>query len=136
MKNQNSEKKENAKVETTNAKQNERKSLDSILSIGNQNLISKSGTKKSSIYKEELFFDCKTDKEKKHLRIKLRRKLENFLDTFFVANTSKSKEKIELLKKDWKEYANMVYINSEIIADNNIKEEKRKLVDSFINAMK
>lgn len=43
---------------------------DEILAIGNEIF---STNERKSIYRKEIFVECKTDKEKKNLRMKLRK---------------------------------------------------------------
>ena len=94
-----------------------------VLNFGKEILISNSKNRKS-IYKNSLFEDCKTDKEKKSLRIKLRRKLQNFLGTFL--QVEKNPTKIKELQKVWKEYE---------IVDNNSTQDNKELVKRFISVM-
>lgn len=103
-----------------------------VLNFGKENLISNSKNRKS-IYKNSLFEDCKTDKEKKSLRIKLRRKLQNFLGTFL--QVEKNPTKIKELQKVWKEYAKEVYNNVNEIVDNNSTQDNKELVKRFISVM-
>lgn len=103
-----------------------------ILNFGKEILISNSKNRKS-IYKNSLFEDCKTDKEKKSLRIKLRRKLQNFLGTFL--QVEKNPTKIKELQKVWKEYAKEVYNNVNEIVDNNSTQDNKELVKRFISVM-
>lgn len=103
-----------------------------VLNFGKEILISNSKNRKS-IYKNSLFEDCKTDKEKKSLRIKLRRKLQNFLGTFLQAE--KNPTKIKELQKVWKEYAKEVYNNVNEIVDNNSTQDNKELVKRFISIM-
>lgn len=103
-----------------------------VLNFGKEILISNSKNRKS-IYKNSLFEDCKTDKEKKSLRIKLRRKLQNFLGTFL--QVEKNPTKIKELQKVWKEYAKEVYNNVNEIADNNSTQDNKELVKRFISVM-
>ena len=103
-----------------------------VLNFGKEILISNSKNRKS-IYKNSLFEDCKTDKEKKSLRIKLRRKLQNFLGTFL--QVEKNPTKIKELQKVWKEYAKEVYNNVNEIVDNNSKQDNKELVKRFISVM-
>ena len=100
-----------------------------VLNFGKEILISNSKNRKS-IYKNSLFEDCKTDKEKKSLRIKLRRKLQNFLGTFL--QVEKNPTKIKELQKVWKEYAKEVYNNVNEIVDNNSTQDNKELVKRFI----
>lgn len=103
-----------------------------VLNFGKEILISNSKNRKS-IYKNSLFEDCKTDKEKKSLRIKLRRKLQNFLGTFL--QVEKNPTKIKELQKVWKEYAKEVYNNVNEIVDNNSTQDNKELVKRFISVM-
>lgn len=103
-----------------------------VLNFGKEILISNSKDRKS-IYKNSLFEDCKTDKEKKSLRIKLRRKLQNFLGTFL--QVEKNPTKIKELQKVWKEYAKEVYNNVNEIVDNNSTQDNKELVKRFISVM-
>lgn len=103
-----------------------------VLNFGKEILISNSKNRKS-IYKNSLFEDCKTDKEKKSFRIKLRRKLQNFLGTFL--QVEKNPTKIKELQKVWKEYAKEVYNNVNEIVDNNSTQDNKELVKRFISVM-
>jgi hypothetical protein len=103
-----------------------------VLNFGKEVLISNSKNRKS-LYKNSLFEDCKSDKEKKSLRIKLRRKLQNFLGTFL--QVEKNPTKIKELQKVWKEYAKEVYNNVNEIVDNNSTQDNKELVKRFISVM-
>ena len=103
-----------------------------VLNFGKEILISNSKNRKS-IYKNSLFDECKSDKEKKSLRIKLRRKLQNFLGTFL--QVEKNPTKIKELQKVWKEYAKEVYNNVNEIVDNNSTQDNKELVKRFISIM-
>ena len=103
-----------------------------VLNFGKEILISNSKNRKS-IYKNSLFENCKSDKEKKILRIKLRRKLQNFLGTFL--QVEKNPAKIKELQKVWKEYAKEVYNNVNEIVDNNSTQDNKELVKRFISVM-
>ena len=103
-----------------------------VLNFGKEILISNSKNRKS-IYKNSLFDECKSDKEKKSLRIKLRRKLQNFLGTFL--QVEKNPTKIKEIQKVWKEYAKEVYNNVNEIVDNNSTQDNKELVKRFISVM-
>lgn len=103
-----------------------------VLNFGKEVLISNSKNRKS-IYKNSLFEECKSDKEKKSLRIKLRRKLQSFLGTFL--QVEKNPTKIKELQKVWKEYAKEVYNNVNEIVDNNSAQDNKELVKRFISVM-
>lgn len=101
-----------------------------ILVIGNEIF---STSERKSIYKKEIFVECKTDKEKKNLRMKLRKKLDSFIAEFI--SSSKNAEKRKALKKAWQEYAKQVYINVECIVDANANTEKKDTIKNFLSAM-
>ena len=101
-----------------------------ILAIGNEIF---STSERKSIYKKEIFAECTTDKEKKNLRMKLRKKLDSFIAEFISSN--KNAEKRKALKKAWQEYAKQVYINVNCIVDANANTEKRDTIKNFLNAM-
>lgn len=94
-------------------------------------IFSTSGRK--SIYRKEIFAECKTDKEKKNLRMKLRKKLDASIAEFIAS--SKNTEKRKALKKAWQEYAKQVYINVECIVDANANTEKKDTIKNFLSAM-
>ena len=101
-----------------------------ILAIGNEIF---STNERKSIYKKEIFAECKTDKEKKNLRMKLRKKLDTFIAEFIASN--KNIEKRKALKKAWQEYAKQVYINANCIVDANANTKKRDTIKNFLLAM-
>lgn len=101
-----------------------------ILAIGNEIF---STSERKSIYRKEIFVECKTEKEKKNLRMKLRKKLDAFIAEFIA--TSKNEEKRKALKKAWQEYAKQVYINTTYIVDANANTEKKDTIKNFLLAM-
>lgn len=101
-----------------------------ILAIGNEIL---STNERKSIYKKEIFAECKTDREKKNLRMKLRKKLDAFIAEFIASN--KNIEKRKALKKAWQEYAKQIYINANCIVDANSNTEKKDTIKNFLLAM-
>lgn len=101
-----------------------------ILAIGNEVF---STSERKSIYRKEIFVECKTDKEKKNLRMKLRKKLDAFIAEFIA--TSKNEEKRKALKKAWQEYSKQVYINSTYIVDAYANTEKKDTIKNFLLAM-
>lgn len=101
-----------------------------ILALGNEIF---STSERKSIYRKEIFAECKTDKEKKNLRMKLRKKLDAFIAEFIA--TSKNTEKRNELKKVWQAYAKEVYINVNYIVDANANTEKRASISQFLEAM-
>lgn len=101
-----------------------------ILAIGNEIF---STNERKSIYKKEIFAECKTDKEKKNLRMKLRKKLDNFIAESIAS--AKQPAKLAELSKAWQTYATQVYINSTAIVDANANTEKRKSITDFLALM-
>lgn len=101
-----------------------------ILAIGNEIF---STSERKSIYRKEIFAECTTDKEKKNLRMKLRKKLDAFIAEFIASN--KNAEKRKALKKAWQEYVKQVYINVECIVDANANTEKKDTIKNFLSAM-
>ena len=101
-----------------------------ILALGNEIF---STSERKSIYRKEIFSECKTDKEKKNLRMKLRKKLDAFLAEYIAS--AKNADKRNTLKKVWAEYAKEVYINVNCIVDANANPEKRGLISQFLEAM-
>lgn len=103
-----------------------------IFEIGKN--ILKTESNRKSIYKKELFSDCVTDKEKKSLRIKLRRKKDTFI-ACYLAN-KKNEAKLKELFSAWKQYAEKVYNDIYIIVDNNSAKENISICNEFIEKFK
>lgn len=106
--------------------------LDELLT--NDVFVKNSNRKKSSIYKRELFAGL-LDDDKKKLRRKLRKTLQNkFLATFLTIR--KNETELKKLSKIWKEYANKVYNNIEVVCESNTDIETQKLIKQFLESMK
>lgn len=106
--------------------------LDELLT--NDVFVKNSNGKKSSIYKGELFTGL-LDDDKKKLRRKLRKTLQNkFLATFLTIR--KNETELKKLSKIWIEYANKVYNNIEIVCESNTDLETQKLIKQFLESMK
>lgn len=106
--------------------------LDELLT--NDVFVKNSNGKKSSIYKRELFAGL-LDDDKKKLRRKLRKTLQNkFLATFLTIR--KNETELKKLSKIWKEYANKVYNNIEVVCESNTDIETQKLIRQFLESMK
>lgn len=96
--------------------------------------VKNSNGKKSSIYKRELF-NGMLDDDKKKLRRKLRKTLQNkFLFTFLTIR--KNETELKKLSKVWVEYANKVYNNMDIVCESNTDLETQKLIKQFLESMK
>lgn len=106
--------------------------IDELLT--NDVFVKNSNGKKSSIYKRELFAGL-LDDDKKKLRRKLRKTLQNkFLATFLTIR--KNETELKKLSKIWKEYANKVYNNIEVVCESNTDIETQKLIKQFLESMK
>lgn len=106
--------------------------LDELLT--NDVFVKNSNRKKSSIYKRELFAGL-LDDDKKKLRRKLRKTLQNkFLATFLTIR--KNETELKKLSKIWAEYANKVYNNIDIVCESNTDLETQKLINQFLESMK
>lgn len=102
--------------------------------LTNDVFVKNSNGKKSSIYKRELF-NGMLDDDKKKLRRKLRKTLQNkFLATFLTIR--KNETELKKLSKIWKEYANKVYNNIEVVCESNTDIETQKLIKQFLESMK
>lgn len=96
--------------------------------------VKNSNGKKSSIYKRELFVGM-LDDDKKKLRRRLRKTLQNkFLSTFLTIR--KNETELKKLSKIWIEYANKVYNNIEVVCESNTDVETQKLIKQFLESMK
>ena len=106
--------------------------LDELLT--NDVFVKNSNGKKSSIYKRELFVGL-LDDDKKKLRRKLRKTLQNkFLATFLTIR--KNETELKKLSKIWVEYANKVYNSIDIVCESNTDIETQKLIKQFLESMK
>ena len=106
--------------------------LDELLT--NDVFVKNSNGKISSIYKRELFAGL-LDDDKKKLRRKLRKTLQNkFLATFLTIR--KNETELKKLSKIWVEYANKVYNNIDIVCESNTDLETQKLIKQFLESMK
>ena len=106
--------------------------LDELLT--NDVFVKNSNGKKPSIYKRELF-NGMLDDDKKKLRRKLRKTLQNkFLATFLTIR--KNETELKKLSKIWKEYANKVYNIIEVVCESNTDIETQKLIKQFLESMK
>lgn len=106
--------------------------LDELLT--SEVFVKNSNGKKSSIYKRELFAGL-LDDDKKKLRRKLRKTLQNkFLATFL--RIVKNETELKKLSKIWIEYANKVYNNIDVVCESNTDVETQKLIKQFLESMK
>lgn len=109
-------------------KENEKVNLNEIFSSLSSISVKSS---KNGIYKDYLFVGL-TDKEKKHLRSKLRNTLDKFISNAF--QFSKDFSKMESIRKDWKKYANSIYKDVSVIYEGS-NELKEKDIKRFLTQM-
>lgn len=127
----------NVKVEKVESKKISAKDILSTLQKNTNGLLKTSlGTKKATIYKEDIFSEC-SDKEKKSLRKKLR-------NTLFSLCSSLIDEKEETKKKklisSFNDYYQSVYINNDYslqsVCNENLKTEKKDILQQALNICK
>lgn len=103
-----------------------------IFAIGNE-VLKTNVRQGATIYKNEIFSELKTDKERKSMRVKLRRQLDNYIIT---AKQSKGNaEKLSALRDAWKKYSQVVYSDVNIICDANARGEKIADCKEFLAMM-
>lgn len=110
--------------------------IDNLFSELSNNEVLKNNTERgATLYKPNLFLGM-NNKEKKSLRIKLRRKKDNFISSYIMHKNDNSK--LSELKNLWLSYAKNVYVDVNKIIDNNSttqnKEDALKFL-SFINSI-
>lgn len=110
------------KVTTKKKESGEKTNLDSLFSSLSSISVK---SQKNGIYKDSLFVGM-SDKEKKHLRSKLRNTLDKFISNAF--QFSKDSTKLEAIRKDWKKYSTNIYKDVSIIYEgsNDLKERDVK----------
>lgn len=94
------------------------------------------GTKKASIYKNEIFTDC-TDKEKKSLRKKLRNMLFSCATSLVAEkDNNKKQELIKAFNAFYKDcYENNDY-SLQSVCNENLKTEKKEILQNALNLCK
>lgn len=121
-------KNEEKKVTTKKKESEEKINLNEIFSSISSISVK---SQKNGIYKDSLFIGL-SDKEKKHLRSKLRNTLDKFISNAF--QFSKDNSKLEAIRKDWRKYATSIYKDISIIYDGN-NELKERDVKRFLSQM-
>ena len=127
----NNKKNENAK-QVKNAKEVISKFAENTKGLLQTNL----GTKKSTIYKEEIFADC-TEKQKKSLRKKFRNMLFS-LAKALKNETNKEKQK-QLVDAFNEFYAEVYKVNDytlQSICNENLSSEKKEVLQNALNICK
>ena len=128
----------NVKVEnkkTTNIKN----AKDILLSLQNETqglLKTNLGTKKATIYKENIFENC-SDKEKKSLRKKLRNTLYSLCSSLIEEREETKKKK---LISSFNEFYKQVYIINDYslqsVCNENLKSEKKEILQNALDICK
>lgn len=94
------------------------------------------GTKKATIYKEDIFSEC-SDKEKKSLRKKLRNTLFSLCSSL-ISETEKEKQ--NKLIKSFNEFYKSVYVINDYslqsVCNENLKSEKKEILQNALNICK
>lgn len=106
--------------------------INAILAIGNETLVTKSRGSRKSLYQESLFEGLEI-KERKSLRVKLRRKFTQFLNSYEAVKSDT--KGLESLKAAWGEYAAQVYQDTTDVIEANAGEERLALATEFIGVM-
>lgn len=140
MTKKNNVKVESKKVNANAVVENKKISAKDILSnLQNETaglLKSSLGTKKASIYKNEIFENC-SDKEKKSLRKKLRNTLYSLCSSLIEEKEETKKNK---LIKSFNEFYKSVYINNDYslqsVCNENLKSEKKEILQSALDICK
>lgn len=127
----------NVKVEKVESKKISAKDILNTLQKNTNGLLKTSlGTKKFTIYKEDIFSEC-SDKEKKSLRKKLRNTLFSLCSSL-ISETEKEKQ--NKLIKSFNEFYQSVYINNDYslqsVCNENLKSEKKDILQQALNICK
>lgn len=128
------------KVSNNNVKVENKLSAKDILSTLQKDtaglLKTSLGTKKSTIYKEDIFSEC-SDKEKKSLRKKLRNTLFSLCSSLIDEKDETKKNK---LIKSFNEFYKSVYVNNDYslqsVCNENLKNEKKEILQDALNICK
>lgn len=100
-------------------------------------LKSNSGISKETIYRKEIFENCISDKAKKQARSKIRKFIDNFLESIL---TCKDKEKLKKLCIEFDKFYKSVYITNDYslasISSNNTNETKKVHLQKMLDIVK
>ena len=116
---------------TTSEKNNSEKiNINDLLKIGNDVLKHSQSNTKAGIYKPNLF-EGMNDREKKSTRIKLRNKLQNYIETLQYWHEQKNEAQAKKTASYFVEYANNVYNDVRILFESNTNELKQANISQF-----
>lgn len=94
------------------------------------------GTKKATIYKENIFENC-SDKEKKSLRKKLRNTLFSLCSSLIdEKEETKKKKLISSFNEFYKQVYNINDYSLQSICNENLKSEKKEILQNALNICK
>lgn len=127
----------NVKVEKVESKKISAKDILSTLQKNTNGLLKTSlGTKKATIYKEDIFSEY-SDKEKKSLRKKLRNTLFSLCSSL-ISETEKEKQ--NKLIKSFNDFYKSIYVINDYslqsICNENLKAEKKDILQQALNICK
>lgn len=127
----------NVKVEEVESKKISAKDILSTLQKNTNGLLKTSlGTKKATIYKEDIFSEC-SDKEKKSLRKKLRNTLFSICSSIISEIEEEKQNKLIKIFNDF--YKSIYVINDyslQSICNENLKTEKKDILQQALNICK
>lgn len=110
---------------------------DIFASVESSILKSNAGISKETIYKKEIFENCISDKAKKQARSKIRKFIDNFLESIL---TCKDKDKLKKLCIEFDKFYKSVYITNDYslasISSNNTNETKKIHLQKMLDIVK
>ena len=129
-------KKQNVNLESAKNVVNAKTIIENFASSTKGLLKTSLGTKKASIYKDEIFTDC-NEKEKKSLRKKLRNMLFSCASSLI---NEKNKENQKALIKAFNDFYKECYLINDYslnsVCNENLKTEKKEILSNALNLCK
>lgn len=129
-------KKQNVNLESANKVVNAKSIIENFANNTKGLLKTSLGTKKTSIYKDEIFTDC-NEKEKKSLRKKLRNMLFSCATSLL---NEKNKENQKALIKAFNDFYKECYLINDYslnsVCNENLKTEKKEILSNALNLCK
>lgn len=129
-------KKQNVNLESANKVVNAKSIIENFANNTKGFLKTSLGTKKTSIYKDEIFTDC-NEKEKKSLRKKLRNMLFSCATSLL---NEKNKENQKALIKAFNDFYKECYLINDYslnsVCNENLKTEKKEILSNALNLCK
>ena len=129
-------KKQNVNLESAKQVVNAKSIIENFTSSTKGLLKTSLGTKKASIYKDEIFTNC-TEKEKKSLRKKLRNMLFSCASSLI---NEKNQENKKALIKAFNDFYKECYLINDYslnsVCNENLKQEKKEILSNALNLCK